>query len=103
MLDARQVEEVLLTATQTLMGVAVLLALRFPRWAALALLGLFAVQFAIPGTEGRLVLSAAYAMIAIGLLLRHRRLIVPTLAAPFRRTPSVAEPVAPDRERVLVG
>ena len=57
-LDARQIEEVLLTATQTLMGVAVLLALRFPRWAALALLGLFAVQFAIPGTEGRLVLSA---------------------------------------------
>ena len=29
----------------------------------LALLGLFAVQFAIPGTEGRLVLSAAYALI----------------------------------------
>ena len=64
-LDARQVEEVLLTATQTLMGVAVLMALRFPRWAALALLGLFAVQFAIPGTEGRLVLSAAYALIGI--------------------------------------
>ena len=65
-LDARQVEEVLLTATQTLMGVAVLMALRFPRWAALALLGLFAVQFAIPGTEGRLVLSAAYAVIGVG-------------------------------------
>jgi len=30
--------------------VAVLLALRFPRWAAIALLALFAVQFAVPGT-----------------------------------------------------
>jgi cation:H+ antiporter len=102
-LDARQTEEVLLTATQTLMGVAVLLALRFPRWAALALLGLFSVQFAIPGTEGRLVLSAAYAVIGIVLLVRYRRLIVPTLAAPFRRTRLVPEPVAPDRERVLIG
>ena len=53
MLDARQVEEVLLTATQTLLGVAVLMALRFPRWAALALLGLFAVQFALPGQAAR--------------------------------------------------
>ena len=35
-LDARQVEEVLLTAAQTLLGVAILLALRFPRWAAYA-------------------------------------------------------------------
>ena len=102
-LDARQTEEVLLTATQTLMGVAVLMALRFPRWAALALLGLFAVQFAIPGTEGRLVLSAAYAVIGIALLVRHRGLIGPTLAAPFRRTPRVPEPVAPSRERVLIG
>jgi hypothetical protein len=43
---ARQVEEFLLTATQTLLGVAALLALRFPRWAAWTLLGLFAIQFA---------------------------------------------------------
>ena len=53
-LDARQVEEVLLTATQTLLGVAILLALRFPRWAAYTLFGLFAVQFFIPGLYGRL-------------------------------------------------
>ena len=41
-LDARHVEEMLLIATQTLMGVAILLALRFPRWGAWALLGLMA-------------------------------------------------------------
>ena len=38
------------------MGVAILLALRFPRWGAWTLLGLFAVQFAIVDTTGRLLL-----------------------------------------------
>src|SRR5580693_2351028 len=46
-LDSRQIEEVLLTATQTLMGVALILALRFQRAAAWALLGLFVIQFPI--------------------------------------------------------
>ena len=44
-LDARQVEEFVLTIAQTLMGIAVLVSLRFPRWAAWTLLALFAVQF----------------------------------------------------------
>ncbi len=88
-LDGRQVEEVLLTATQTMMGVAILLALRFPRWAAYTLFGLFAVQFAIPGMHGRLIISAVYAAIALVLLVVHRRRIIPTLTAPFR-------PVAPE-------
>ncbi|MFM8352058.1 MAG: hypothetical protein ACKN9D_13460, partial [Actinomycetales bacterium] len=63
-LDARQVEEMLLTATQTLMGVAILLTLRFPRWGAWALLALFAIQFPLTSTSQRLVLSAVYAVIA---------------------------------------
>src|SRR5262249_28483928 len=54
LLDSRQVEEVLLTATQTLMGVALILALRFPRGAAWALLVLFVVQFPVASTQGRL-------------------------------------------------
>ena len=83
-LDARQVEEVLLTATQTLLGVAILLVLRFPRWAAYTLFGLFAVQFFIPGLYGRLVISAVYAVIALALLVVHRHQIMPTLTAPFR-------------------
>jgi cation:H+ antiporter len=98
-LDGRQTEEFLLTATQTLMGVAVLLALRFPRWAAWSLLGLFAVQFAIPGQHGRLGLSIVYAVLAAAAVWLNRRYIGPTLAAPFRREPA-EEPV---QEALLVG
>ena len=83
-LDGRQFEEILLSATQTLMGVAILLALRFPRWGAWALLGLFAVQFAIVDTTGRLILCGLYSIVAIVAMLIHRREILPTLAAPFR-------------------
>jgi cation:H+ antiporter len=101
-LDARQVEEVLLTATQTLMGVAILLVLRFPHWAAYTLFGLFAVQFFIPGMSGRLVISAVYAVIALALLVVHRHQIVPTLTAPFRPVrPVPATEQVP--ERALVG
>lgn len=84
-LDGRQVEEVLLTAAQTLLGVAILVSLRFPRWAALVLLGLFAVQFAIPSTTGRMVLSAVYLLIAAVALVINRRHLPSTLAAPFTR------------------
>lgn len=82
-LDARQIEEVLLTATQTLMGVAVILALRFNRAAAWTLLGLFVVQFPLTSTQGRLVLCGIYAVIAVGGLIVNRRHLVSTLRAPF--------------------
>jgi cation:H+ antiporter len=82
-LDARQIDEVLLTATQTLMGVALILALRFHRYAAWALLGLFVVQFPINSTEGRLVLSGAYVALAIAGFIVNRRHVLATLTAPF--------------------
>ncbi len=82
-LDGRQTEEIVLTAVQTMMGVALILGLRFHRWAAWALLGLFLVQFPITSTEGRVFLSAAYAVIAIVALVWNRRQLVPTLSAPF--------------------
>jgi cation:H+ antiporter len=82
-LDGRQIEEIILTAAQTVMGVTLLLGLRFQRWAAWTLLGLFLVQFPITATEGRLVLSAAYGVTAAGALVYHRREVLPTLAAPF--------------------
>jgi cation:H+ antiporter len=85
-LDGRQVEEFLLTATQTVMALAVLLTLRFPRWAAWTLLGLFAVQFAIPGQTGRYILSGIYLALAIVALIRNRREVLPIITAPFRRT-----------------
>jgi len=82
-LDGRQIEEMVLTAVQTLMGVALILGLRFRRWAAWALLGLFVVQFPITSTEGRLLLSAAYAAVAVGALVVNRRQVLPTMLAPF--------------------
>jgi cation:H+ antiporter len=91
-LDPRQVEEFLLTATQTLLGVAALLTLRFPRWLAFTLLGLFAVQYAVPGQAGRYILVAIYAVIALAALVRNRRDIWPALTAPFRR-PVPGQPV----------
>jgi cation:H+ antiporter len=105
-LDPRQVEEFLLTATQTLLGVAALLTLRFPRWLAFTLLGLFAAQYAVPGQAGRYVLVAIYAAIALVALARNRRCIWPALVAPFLPPPSPAapavEPQVPDRLRARV-
>jgi cation:H+ antiporter len=82
-LDPRQIEEVLLTACQTLMGVALILALRFNRTAAWTLLGLFIVQFPLTSTTGRLVLCGIYAVIAVGGLIANRRHLAATLRAPF--------------------
>jgi hypothetical protein len=48
---------------------------------------LFAVQYALPGQAARYVLCAVYGGIAVVALARNRRHILPTLAAPFRRTP----------------
>ncbi|HEY0227786.1 MAG TPA: sodium:proton exchanger [Mycobacterium sp.] len=85
-LDSRQIEEVLLTACQTLMGVALILALRFSRASAWALLGLFVVQFPITSTAGRLVLCGVYGVIAIGGLVVNRRYLAATVQAPFLGT-----------------
>lgn len=83
-LDGRQVEEMLLTATQTLMGVALILVLRFHRYTAWALLTLFLVQFPVASTEARLALSGVYAMVAVVALVVNRRQVLPTLRAPLR-------------------
>jgi cation:H+ antiporter len=101
-LDARQVEEFLLTATQTLLGVAALLALRFPRWAAWTLLGLFGVQFALPGQTARYVLCGIYTAVALAALIRNRRHILPTLTAPFRSVAADADDQPPARETAHV-
>jgi cation:H+ antiporter len=82
-LDGRQIEEIVLTAAQTLMGVTLLLGLRFQRWAAWLLLGLFVVQFPLTSTEGRLAISAVYAVVAAVAMVRNRSQLLPTLAAPF--------------------
>jgi cation:H+ antiporter len=90
-LDARQVEEVLLTATQTVLGFAVLVRLRFHLWAAVTLLGLFAVQFLLPGTSARLVVSAVYAALAVVTLVVNRSAL-PAVVAELRPSPRWARP-----------
>jgi cation:H+ antiporter len=84
-LDGRQIEEILLTATQTMMGVALILALRFHRYTAWALLVLFMVQFPITSTHGRLILCGVYAVVAVAALIVNRRYLLATLRAPFQR------------------
>jgi cation:H+ antiporter len=93
-LDGRQVEEVLLTATQTMMGVAMVLALRFHRGTAWALLALFVVQFPITSTNGRLILCGVYAAIAVAGLIVNRKHLLPTLRAPFARDADAEEDAA---------
>jgi cation:H+ antiporter len=84
-LDARQIEEFVLTGAQTVMGVAIIVGLRFHRWSAIALAAIFALQFFITDTEGRYVLSLVQLAVAAVLLVVHRRDIVATLRAPFAR------------------
>ena len=87
-LDPRQVEETLITAAQTMMGVALILSLRFHRRTAWMLFGLFIIQFAVTSTEGRLVLSAVYGVLALTGFVVNRRHIAPTLTAPFDQSES---------------
>jgi cation:H+ antiporter len=96
-LDPRQVEEFVLTATQTVLGVAIIVGLRFHRRSALALVVLFAAQFVVTDTGGRYVLSGIHLLIAAVLLTVHRQHILPTVAAPFRR--STPRPVSPKSRR----
>lgn len=84
-LDARQVEEFVLTATQSLLGVAIILSLRFKLWTALLLAGLFLLQFFIIDTGGRYILSVIQAVLAIGFIIANRRDVSSTLVQPFRR------------------
>ncbi|GAB4249447.1 MAG: sodium/hydrogen exchanger [Thermoleophilia bacterium] len=70
-LDMRQTEEFLLTTAQTVLGIAMLINLRFSLKESAALFGLFAVQFVFPGVTARLLFSAVYLLVAAVLLLRR--------------------------------
>jgi cation:H+ antiporter len=83
-LDARQTEEFILTATQTLLGFAMLVDLRLSVLEAVALLALFAAQFPFPQPAVRLGFSAAYALLAVALLVWRRR-DLPFIARSFER------------------
>ena len=66
LLDGRQVEEMFLTAAQSLLALVVLANLRFGLWEALLLLGLFLLQFLFPTPEIRVWLAWGYLAIALG-------------------------------------
>ncbi len=84
-LDDRQVEEMLLTAAQTMLGIALILGLRFHRWSAWLLLALFLVQFPVTSTEGRVILCGVYGLAALVALALNFRHLLPTLRAPFTK------------------
>ncbi len=89
-LDARQLEEMVLTASQALLGFAVLANLELRRWEAIALLFLFLIQFALPGQSSRLLLSAAYLLLSLPLLIIHRREVLVIARALWTRAPLIA-------------
>ena len=70
-LDARQSEEVLLTAAQSLFATAVILNLRVSRLETFSLLFLFVAQLLFPGVEVRIGISIIYILISIPILLRE--------------------------------
>ncbi|MEU5876150.1 sodium:proton exchanger [Spirillospora sp. NPDC047279] len=72
-LDSRQAEEVLLTAAQTVLGLAFLIDLYFRRWEAALLFCLFAVQFVLPDETARLWLSGVYLAIGFSVLIARYR------------------------------
>jgi len=72
-LDARQNEELLLTAAQSLFALATLLSLSISLKEAAALALLFVAQFAFESTAARVVFSLVYIALALGMLWYQRR------------------------------
>jgi len=68
-LDARQVEELLLTSSQSLLAVVMLADLRFSRREALMLAALFTVQLVFPSTLVRGIFIALYLGLSAGILI----------------------------------
>lgn len=82
-LGARQVEELTLTAAQTILGIAILLCMKFSaRWA-IVLFIMFTSTFIFVSTEARYAVSAIYLILALILLVLHRRAILPSLKLAF--------------------
>jgi cation:H+ antiporter len=71
-MDSRQVEEILLTAAQSLFAVAVLANLSFSLLEALIIFVLFTTQLLIPDPRFRYYYSFLYIILAVGLILLKR-------------------------------
>ncbi|MEV5570787.1 sodium:proton exchanger [Spirillospora sp. NPDC052269] len=83
-LDARQTEEVLLTAAQTVLGLALLVDLVFRRREAVLLFALFVAQFVLPWHGVRLFLSGVYLAAGFTVLFLKKDDLVAALRAVAR-------------------
>jgi cation:H+ antiporter len=83
-LDPRQHAEFILTSAQAVLGFAVLANLRLSRWEAAMMIGLFAIQFALPDPGARIRLAGAYLLIAVCMLLVQRRHVARVVPCAFR-------------------
>lgn len=93
-LDDRQTEELVLTASQSLLGVAFLLNGRLEWWQAVLLLGLFLIQLPFPQANVRYGISALYLVTALALFFYYRRYL-PRLV----RNTFVKKEAAPEEPR----
>lgn len=82
--DGRGAAELWLTTAQTLLGVAILLSLRWGLASSLLMLGLFLVSV-IPDETFRNILGLVHLLLAIVYFWINRKMIMPTLRAPFQR------------------
>lgn len=80
-LDARQHEEIFLTAAQSAFAIAVFINLKMSTKEAVALFILFATQLFIPSREVRVGYAFVYTVLCISLLILHRRDVVTTVRA----------------------
>lgn len=83
-LDSRQVEEMLLTAAQSLFGVAVICNLRLSLAESAALLVLFILQLLLPSPAVRSGFAVIYVALAVAVLVRQRTNIRVLLRAGLR-------------------
>lgn len=83
-MDLRQSEEFLLTAAQTVMGVALLLSLRLGARASITLFVLFAGAFVLPDPAIRTVFAIVYFVVAAAVGFAHRKHLRETILAPFK-------------------
>ena len=71
-LDARQTQELFLTAAQSLLALVILANLRFGLFEAIPLVVLFALQFVFPAPQIRLLLGVVYLLVTAGYLFNPR-------------------------------
>lgn len=84
-LDSRQVEEILLTAAQSLFGISVLCNLRLSLLEGSVLLGLFVPQLFFPDPTVRYGFALVYGGLSVALLVRKREDVVRLLSGGLRR------------------